>query len=271
VAALLQASWHALLKSSPDRLSALAGITVVSGIVALSLVPFVSLPAGFVFLMIGASVMLHLGYKIGLAALYTRADLSQGYPIARGLTPIVATLVGALTLGELPPPPALMGIGLISLGLLVLSREQTTTGLGWGAILSAVLTGLCVAGYSAFDAYVIRKTGDWLSFTVWLVVCDSTIFLSYTFLRQGREVVLAAWSKQPNIIILGGSFAVISFGIVVWALARAPIGMVSALRETSVLFAAFIGTAVLKERGTSLRYVAAILVMAGVIAAAASR
>jgi drug/metabolite transporter (DMT)-like permease len=260
-----------MLKSSPERLTTLAGMTVVSGSAALSFVPFVSLPADFVFLLIGASVTLHLVYKIGLAALYTRADLSQGYPIARGLTPIVATMMGAITLGELPPPAALAGIGLISGGLLVFSREHATSRPASGAILLAALTGLCVAAYSAFDAYVIRTSGDWLSVSVWLVVCDSTIFLSYTFLTQDRAGVLAVWKKKLPIIILGGSFGIISFGIVVWALARAPIGMVSALRETSVLFAAFIGTAILKEPGSPLRYIAAILVTAGVMAAAASR
>ncbi|MBV8534871.1 MAG: EamA family transporter [Alphaproteobacteria bacterium] len=270
-ASLLHASWHALVKSTADRLTALAGMNLVAGIVALGLVPVVRVPSSFVFLVIAASVVLHVGYKVGLAALYVRADLGQAYPLARGLTPIMATLLGFLTLGELPRPAVLLGVLLVSAGLLALTRENVARRVTAPMLGVAALTGLCVAAYSVLDAYGIRVGGDWFGFTVWLVLCDCAMFLAYTFLAQGPRVVVAAWDERWSRVIVSGLFGIVSFGVFLWALGRAPVGGVTALRETSVLFAAILGTAVLKEAATWVRYAAAVSVMAGVVAIAVFR
>jgi len=267
-ASLLHASWHALVKSTADRLTALAGMNLVACVAAIGLVPFVGVPSAFVFLVIAASVVLHVGYKVGLAALYVRADLGQAYPMARGLTPVIATLLGFLTLGEWPRPSVLLGIGLVSAGLLALTRENVARRVSLRMLAVAALTGFCVAAYSVLDAYGIRISGDWFGFTVWLVLCDCALFLAYTFLVQGSAAVLAAWQERWGRVIVSGLFGIVSFGVFLWALGRAPVGGVTALRETSVLFAAVLGAAVLKEAATWLRYAAAVSVMAGIIAIA---
>jgi drug/metabolite transporter (DMT)-like permease len=135
----------------------------------------------------------------------------------------------------------------------------------------AALTGLCVAAYSVLDAYGIRVSGDWFGFTVWLVLCDCATFLAYTFAAQGPGAVVAAWHERWGRVVVSGLFGVVSFGVFLWALGRAPVGGVTALRETSVLFAAVLGVAVLKEAATWLRYAAAVSVMAGVAAIAVFR
>ena len=264
-ASLLHASWHALVKSTGDRVIALAGMNLVAAVAALCALPFVAPPAALVFLIIGASVVLHGGYKIGLASLYVRADLGQAYPLARGLTPIMATIFGLLALGEWPSPPVLAGVLLVSAGLLALARENVQRRVTGATLAVGAVTGTCVAAYSVLDAYAIRLNGDWLGFTVWLVLCDSAVFVTYALLRRGRRTVLAAWREGWSGVVVSGAFGLTSFGVFLWALGRAPVGGVTALRETSVLFAAILGAVVLRETATWVRYAAAVSVMAGVV------
>jgi drug/metabolite transporter (DMT)-like permease len=113
-AALLHASWQALVKSSGDGVVALAGMNLVSGTLAIALLPFVKLPTPAAALVIAFSLLLHSGYKIALAQLYARADLSVGYPLARGLTPIFATAFALLFLGEVPRDGTLARVGAVS-------------------------------------------------------------------------------------------------------------------------------------------------------------
>lgn len=263
-ASLLHASWHALVKSTADRVIALAGMNVVAAVPALCALPFVTPPLPLVFVIIAASVALHVGYKIGLASLYVRADLGQAYPLARGLTPIMATLLGLLALGEWPSPSVLAGVALVSAGLLALARENVHRRITRATLAVGAVTGICVAAYSVLDAYAIRLNGDWLGFTAWLVLCDSAVFIGYTLLQRGRRTVLAAWRQRWGAVTVSGAFGVTSFSVFVWALGRAPVGGVTALRETSVLFAAILGTVVLREASTWLRYAAAVSVMAGI-------
>lgn len=271
LAALLHATWHALVKSSGDRIVALAGMNLVSGAVALGFLPFVAVPQPAALAVIAGSVFLHVGYKIGLAGLYRRADLGQAYPLARGLTPVFATLLGFAVLGETPGWPVLLGMASISLGVLLLAREKAERPLGPGTLAIAALTGLAVAAYSAVDAWGVRINGDWLGFTAWLIVADTATFLAYAFATRGRAV-LGAWRQGVGrMLVSGGVLGIGSFGAFLWALSTAPVAGVAALRETSVIFAALIGAVVLGERATPVRHLAAALVAAGVVAMAVGR
>lgn len=269
-ASLLHATWHALVKSSGDRVIALAGMNLVSGAVALAVAPFVALPSPAAFAVIAFSVLLHVGYKIGLAGLYHRADLGQAYPLARGLTPIMATMLGLMALGEWPLPPVMLGVALVSLGVLALAVERGERRVGAATLGIAALTGFTVAAYSVVDAYGVRLNGDWLGFTAWLIVSDCAAFLAYAFATRGTAV-LATWRQGWGKVLVSGLLGIGSFGVFMWALGRAPVGGVSALRETSVLFAAILGTVALGEPATWWRHAAAILVTAGVMAIAALR
>ncbi|MCC7045996.1 MAG: EamA family transporter [Alphaproteobacteria bacterium] len=263
-AAMLHATWHALVKSSGDRVVALAGMNLVSGAVALGFLPFVAVPRPQVLAIIAGSVLLHVGYKIGLALLYHRADLGQAYPLARGMTPVMACLIALAVLGERPGAGVLAGVALISLGVLLLARERAGRGLHAATLAIAALTGLAVAAYSAVDAWGVRLNGDWLGFTAWLVVCDTATFLAYAFAARGRAVI-GVWRAGPGRVLLSGLLGILSFGTFLWALGRAPVGGVAALRETSVIFAALIGTVILGERATWRRHAAALLVMLGAV------
>jgi drug/metabolite transporter (DMT)-like permease len=270
VAALLHAAWHALVKASGERVAALAGMNLVSGAVALCFLPFVAVPRPHVLAIVAFSVLLHVGYKIALAQLYRRADLGQAYPLARGLTPAMATLLALAFLDERPGAGVLAGMALISLGVLVLARERADRPVDAATLGIAALTGFAVAAYSAVDAWGVRLSGDWLGFTAWLVACDTATFLAYAFATRGRAV-LAAWRAGAGRVIVSGLLGVLSFGTFLWALAQAPVGGVAALRETSVIFAALIGTLALGERASWRRHAAAFLVMAGAAVMALGR
>jgi drug/metabolite transporter (DMT)-like permease len=269
-ASLLHASWHALIKSSGDQVASLAGMNLVAGVVALAALPFVSFPAPAVFAIIAGSVLLHAGYKIALASLYRDTDLGQAYPIARGLTPIAATILGVAVLRELPAATVLSGIALISLGIMALFAERTVKRLAPATLVPALLVGSTVAAYSVVDAFGVRRHGDWLGFTAWLVALDCAVFVGYAFVVRGRGMV-ARWRAERVKTFGSGCLGLASFCVFMWALGRAPVGAVSALRETSVVFAAVIGALFLGEAATWRRYAAAVIVMLGVVVVSVAR
>ncbi len=263
-ASLLHATWHALVKSSGDRVVALAGMNLVSGAVALAALPFVRLPTATAMLVIAASVLLHAAYKIALAQLYSRADLSQGYPLARGLTPLIAAALGFTFLAERPNGATLGGVLAISAGVAALVFERGVRRMSLAGLYAAVAVGAAVAAYSVLDAYGVRVNGDWLGFTAWLVACDSVAFVAYALLT--RNGAGAAWRTAWVRTLVSGILGVLSFGVFMWALGRAQVGAVSALRETSILFSALIGAFWLKEPMSGVRYLAAALVAGGMAA-----
>jgi drug/metabolite transporter (DMT)-like permease len=262
-ASLLHASWHALVKASGDRVIALAGMNLVSGSVAVAMLPMGRILPWQVYGVIALSVLLHVGYKLALASLYARADFGKAYPLARGLTPIMAALMGFFLLGESPGLQALSGIALICAGLLLLAFERSAARLAASTAAFAIAAGVAVAAYSVLDAYGVRLAGDWLSFTLWLVAFDSAAFVAYA-LATRRGVVLRSWASNWRSVLISGALGVISFGVFMWALGQAPVGQVTALRETSVLFAALIGSFMLGERATWKRYAAAVAVATGI-------
>jgi len=269
-ASLLHASWHALIKSSCDQISSLAGMNLVAGVAACAALPFVALPSLAVCAIIAGSVLLHAGYKIALASLYGKAELSQAYPIARGLTPVMATVLAMAALRELPGPVLLSGIALISLGIMALFVEKSVKRLSPVALVPALLVGTTVAAYSVVDAYGVRRHGDWFGFTAWLVSIDCAVFVGYAWVVRGRRLA-ATWNADRLKTFGSGFLGLASFGVFMWALGRAPVGAVTALRETSVIFAAILGTLFLGEAATWRRYAAAATVMLGVIVVSAAR
>ena len=269
-ASLLHASWHALVKSTGDRVIALAGMNVVSSAIALALLPFARPLPILVYGLIFASSLVHLGYKVALARLYDRADLGRAYPLARGFAPLMAAVLACVALGEFPTLAAAAGIALICGGLMLLAFESDGHGASPAILLAAGSAGIAVAVYSVIDAYGIRLAGDWFSFTVCLIVVDGGMFISYAIATRGASAP-RFWRKNVGRTLASGLLGTLSFAVFMWALSRASVGMVAALRETSVLFAAIIGAVVLGERATTKRYAAALLVIAGVVIIAFAR
>ena len=269
-AALAHATWHALVKSSGDRVVALAGMSLVSGALAIAALPFVAMPRPAVLIVIAFSVLLHTGYKLALAHLYEKADLSRAYPLARGITPVLATLLAFGFLSERPSAVTSGGVLCISFGIAGLIFERGQKPLSLTATAAAVAAGTAVAAYSALDAYGVRLNGDWLSFTAWLVACDSGLFVVYS-LATRKQVTLATWRAEWGRTLISGLLGMAAFCVFLWALGRAEVGAVSALRETSMVFSALIGAVALKERMSAARGFAVAMVLGGTAAIALAR
>lgn len=267
-AALLHSSWHAIIKASGDRLVGLAGMNVVSVGISLAVLPFVAVPRVEVWPVLVVSVVLHNAYKGGLARVYRYGDLGQAYPIARGLSPLFATLIALALLGEKPGGWQIAGIALISGGLLAMGLEKKGGAPSLRMLMFATLTGLMVAAYSVVDAYGSRTSGDWLSFTVWLMVLDGAAFVGIMSTLRGPilwQVIGREWRRT----LISGLLGVTAFTVFLWALSRGPVGSISALRETSVLFATLIGVFVLKEQWSLPRVVGSALITSGIVTFAA--
>lgn len=263
-AALLHASWHALIKNSGDQLIGLAGMNMFSTSVALAVLPFVSVPEGRVWMILALSVVLHNGYKLGLARLYRHGELSQAYPLARGFCPILVTVIAFFVLGESPTVYQLCGIFLISSGILAMRFDEQNLRPGVSLLFTAFLTGLMVAGYTVLDAYGARISGDWLSFLVWLMFLDGLAFVALISLLRGNTL----WTtvcREWRLSLMSGFLGVTAFSVFLWALSRGLTGGVSALRETSVLFASLIGILIYKERYSLRKLIGILCITAGII------
>jgi drug/metabolite transporter (DMT)-like permease len=263
-AALLHASWHALIKSAASGIVALAGMGLVATVVAAFILPFVSVPPAAVWLVIAGSVCLHCGYKLALARSYQLGDLGQAFPLARGFVPLFAAALAFVFMGELPGGGQVVGIAVVSAGLIWLSADSVRKGIDRRLFAAAIVAGLTVAGYAVVDAYGTRLNGDWLSFTAWLVFVDSGSFFLLILAFQGRRLPEQLWRDRGR-TLASGLLGVCSFGVFLWALSRSAVGPVSALRESSVLFAAIIGMVWYGEVRSPHRLGAAALIVAGLM------
>jgi drug/metabolite transporter (DMT)-like permease len=262
LAALLHATWNAVSKASADPLGALALITASGGVAMAILIPFVPAPARAAWPYLGASLALHFFYQLSLVAAYRHGDLSQVYPIARGLAPMGIAVVAAAALGE--APSTLQGAGLVLACAAIASLAFGGEAASRHAVFHATSTALWISVYSVVDGQGARLSGNALGFACWSLALDSLpITLWALARRRGRLLELARLEGRR--CVAGGVMSVIGYSIVLWAFARMPLWAVSALRETSVVFAAFLGSRVLGERFGRRRVAAAIVLAIGLV------
>jgi drug/metabolite transporter (DMT)-like permease len=259
--AAMHASWNALLKGGSDRLRSVTvmalSATVVAGLAA------VALPAprvgsrGY----IGLSAVLHVAYNVLLVASYRHGDLGVSYPIARGSSPLLVALGAALVADERLDLLSLAGVALISLGIAGLAFESRNR-LTSKALVPALLTGLAIASYTITDGLGARSSGHSQAYAAWL------------FLAEGPAMVLtlAVWrghfdrfrlDAETARSAVGGIVSMAAYAIVIWAASVSPMGPVSALRETSVVFAAVLGRVFLGERLSARRLAVCTIIAVG--------
>ena len=268
--ALLHAAWNAVVKSRADPVIGIAWLSVGSGVAAGLALPFVAVPvaAAWPFLLVSAAI--HTVYNLLLATAYRHGDFSRVYPIARGGAPLIVTLVSLAFLNEELSTRSLAAIGLILLAILGVAwrragehRVAHDNRAGDRSILFAGLTAVAIAGYTVADGLGARAAGDAVPYIIWLFFIDAwPTVLIVMRLRRGRfgqtprgDAVRAA---------AGGLLSMLAYGIVVWAMVSAPVAVVAALRESSILFAALIGVFVLKEKPGPVRIAATVLLVAAV-------
>lgn len=266
-AAAMHAIWNALIKVRLDRFASIQLMTIGMGVAALPLVTVVEMPEGRVWAWIAASVALHTGYRLFLVKAYENGDLAQTYPLARGTAPLLTTLGAAVILLEVPQPLAIVGIVLLSAGTLLMSfRGGSPTGaVGGRAVFYALITSLFVSGYTLTDGSGARLAATASSYAVWLFAVDAAWTIALVLLLRGRAIVptmLGEWKAG----LVTGALAAAAYWIAMWAMTKAPIASVAALRESSILFALAISVVALREPVTGWRIVSGVAIVAGVVA-----
>ncbi len=265
LAAALHAGWNALIKISGDRVAIMAVVTLTGSLFSLPFLAFVEAPDPKSWPLLALTILLHTGYHFFLPAAYDHGDLGQVYPMARGSAPILVTIGALVFAGEVLAPVAVIGIICLAIGVITLTFDRDTgVARKPKAVAFALATGAFIASYTVVDGIGVRQAGSVLGFAVWLTIGDGLLTFLLALLWKRGEIWRVA---RSNLFagLAGGAMQVGAYWIVVWALAVAPMGMVSALRETSVLFAALISTFVLKEGFGVWRFISAALVSFGLI------
>jgi drug/metabolite transporter (DMT)-like permease len=267
-AALCHAGWNASIKRTLDPLATTVLIAIGAGLVALPGIAFTGWPALPAWPWLIASVIIHLFYFAGLIESYRAGDMGQVYPIARGAAPLMTATITTMFVGERLGTYGWTGIVLLAAGVLLLSLRggRDLAKLDLQAVGFAFFTAVTVCAYSVVDGVGARLAGPGMAvaYSMVLFVGIAPVIVAYAWVRRGIAV-FPAMAPFWKIGLGGGALAVISYSIAIWAMTLAPIAIVAALRETSVLFGAIIAVAILKEPLRLARIVAALMIVLGLV------
>lgn len=260
-AAALHAGWNAIVKGAEDKFVSAVTICLAAAIVAVLALPFFAQPARESWPYLFASMLLQTGYYSLVAATYQRADMSLAYPIMRGTAPMIVAVVSGLAFAEQLPVAGWAGIALISGGILsmaVLGRHGSGAGVGLALINACV-----IATYTLNDGWGARASGAPIGYSLWVSVLTAPPVLAWALWRRG-PVILRQVARGWRDGLIGGIGTMTSYGVALWAMTLAPVAIVAALRETSILFATGISALILGERVGVPRIVAVVIIASGV-------
>ena len=267
--ALLHASWNALIKGGSDKALDTALIHGLGLVVALPVVAVVGVPRAAAWPYLAASMVVHLGYYIALVGAYKHGDLGLTYPVMRGLAPLLVAAASAALLGEPLAGTAWAGVLAVSAGVIAIGLSRGTVGEQPAkALRFALANAAIIALYTVIDGLGVRAAGDAIAYVATLFVFEGLpYFLLVTWRRAGQREAMWRYMQQRWKLALAGTAASFgSYAIALWAMTQAPVALVAALRETSVLFAAALGALWLREGFGVLRAAGTLLVVAGVVA-----
>jgi len=266
-AALMHAGWNAVVRTGSDRFASILLLSMTQSGLALVLLPFVPAPAAAAWPWVAGASLLHTGYKLFLIRAYQHGDLSQVYPLARGAAPPMVALGGIVLLGEQLHPLGWLAVGAIATGVALMAFRGGATGgrLPAKALAYALVTACFVAAYTLADGAGARIAKSATAFAMWMFVGDGLAMLVYAVATRGpggiARIVRPAWKSG----LPAGALSLGSYWIALWAFTRAPVALVAALRETSVIFAAIFSAFILKERFHPRRYAAVAMVALGAV------
>ena len=247
-AALVHATWNALIKINGDRLALIKVMSSTQLVLSLCLIPFVEVPAAESLPYLLASPILNTGYMLFLNRAYQAGDLSLVYPLARGIAPLIVAVVSVGLLGEHLSHASQIAVLLIALGITSLALTRGAAALrDPRPVLLALGTGGFIAGYTIIDGIGARAAGTAHGYMVWISLLTAILIVACVqWLQQGRRTPVSRHSRGAGIV--AGIMSYGSSWLVIWALTLAPLALVSALRETGIVFAVIIGVVFLKER-----------------------
>jgi drug/metabolite transporter (DMT)-like permease len=274
-AAVTHATWNAIAHGIKDQLLAFGLIGAGGIVVAIPLVILSPLPLAACWPYLVASIVIHVFYNLLLMRSYRYGDFGQVYPLARGTSPLVVTVLAAVFAAERPSVAQVAGVLVVSCGLalLVLAGWRAASGgtaghaggLGRAALIAAAGTGLTIAAYTTVDGLGVRLSGSSVAYIGWLMLLESLCVPAWALARR-RHVLLSGTSRRVlGSGLLAGGLSVLAYGLVLWAQTRGDLAPIAALRETSVIFGAVIGTVVFREPFGRWRIAATVLVVIGVL------
>jgi drug/metabolite transporter (DMT)-like permease len=263
-AAMLHASWNAMAHRIPDQAVGFALIGIACAAVSVCFVPWVAFPSGRAWPFLLTSAALHVVYSLLLLRCYQIGDFSQTYPLARGTSPLVVTLVAVTVVGQPLGARQAVGVLVICAGLVTLALGSGQVRHAAGpAVRAAVATGLAIAAYTVVDGVGVRRSDSTTGYIAWLFLLQGPIIAIAVLARHRRS-----FTEVRPVLAIGlfsGVVSVVAYGIVIWAQTRSMLATVSALRELSILFGALIGVFFFRERFGRQRLLGATLAVIGVI------
>lgn len=263
-AALLHATWNALVKTGQNKQTAMAILTVMQSVMGLAIVGFRPWPAAEIWPWLLASGLIHMFYQLFLAYAYELGDLSRVYPIARGAAPLMVLVFSLIALSDPIATMDYVGIIVLGCGIALMARGVFAHSESRRLLLFAFGSACATAGYTIVDGLGARVSGDPVGYTAWLLIMAAMFYVPSIVVIKGLSVLRAPlrdWAK----IGIAGIISYCAYAIAVSAMTQAPIALVAALRETSILFAVLIGWLVFGERMDRGKAIAAILIVAGVV------
>lgn len=262
-AALLHAGWNAIVKGAGDTRLTTVMVVACSAAIAAVALPFLPQPAPESWPYLATTMLLQIVYFSLVAAAYGAADMSQVYPLMRGLAPLLVASAGTVLLGEQPGPFGWIGIGLVCGGVLSMALRGHRTDARRGVVL-ALINAVVIAAYTIVDGTGARLSGSPVAYVLWLNILAGIPFLLWALLRQ-RQPLLAHIDRNWALGFVGGIANIASYGLALWAMTQAPIAIIAALRETSILWGTVIAVVILRERIDAPRLVATGIIAAGAI------
>jgi len=261
--ALLHASWNLLVKAGHDTQLAIAGVYICAGLLAALALPFLAPPAPASWPYLAASMGAELVYGMLLAAVYRVGDLSHAYPLMRGTAPLLVAIGSGALIGEHLSRAVWIGVALVSCGIFSTILDARSQPRSATATRLALLNAFVIAAYTTIDGLGVRVSGQPVAYSLWLFVLIGVPWLIWATV-QGRPNRWAELRRQIPSAAVGGACSVAAYTLALWAMTRAPIAAVAAVREVSIVFATALGAIVLHERVTWVRALAAVAIALGV-------
>lgn len=261
--AALHATWNAIVKAGTDKSLDAAMVALGAGAVGLVFLPFVPLPKPEAWPFIFVSAFLQFAYFQLVAGAYRAGDIGLVYPLMRGTAPLLVAMTSGVVLGEHLTTTAMIGVLVISAGVLTLAFESRHG--GRHAILLALTNAIVIATYTFVDGAGARASGNAVSYTLWMALLPPVLLFAWAIYRRGTTTVWTHVRRNWARGLFGGAGSIASYGLALWAMTKAPVATVAALRETAILFALLISVFILKETASIWRYVAGAVIACGVL------
>jgi len=264
-AAILHAVWNGMVKNFGDKVISVSAIVFGHVPMAIVVMLFLPLPTLESVPYIILSAIIHQGYQYNLISAYKVGDLTKVYPIARGTGPIVATIISIIFLGLLITKFQALSVVLICFGIIILGMFSESSTKNNKAVIYSLATGFFIGMYSLADGHGARISLSPLSFLGWSFILNAIIF-PFVLKYMGYSNIFSRVMKEAKLIFwIGGTLSYVVYGVVVWSFTKAPIPLVGALRESSIVFSILIGFFFLKERITFIKVLSILVIFVGVV------